>query len=108
MFQAINQKVLSVMNEDQSALTENLPIKNIQNIAFSQLQDDDPVRQEVQNRIYKINSNNGQALVKYLDQLDQEEKLALYRWDHQVPLPAGIAKATLGSRGMPKNPNDLD
>lgn len=67
MFQALHQKVLHVLNDDQGALNENLPVKDFNPLGFSQLPDDDPRKREFERRMNKINTNNGQIMVSYMD-----------------------------------------
>lgn len=47
------------MNDDASAMYENLPVKDFNNLGISYLPDDDPRKVEIEKRVNKINLNNG-------------------------------------------------
>lgn len=88
---ALPHKIIHVINDDSAALTENLtPGTTKEEIA----------------KLKKLHgSNNGQILVNYLDQLDNDKKFALYRWDAEQTLPEDVAKVTLGKRAAPDGLN---
>ena len=97
MLQAIPYRLFHVINDDQSILTDNLPIKTQ---SFSQMTDDG--QKEVLKAKYQ--SNLGQVLVSFDDKFNQddkgnaEKKKALYKWDHQEGLDTEVGKTLLGKR----------
>jgi hypothetical protein len=46
--------------------------------------------------------------VKFADKIENEDKFALYRWDHEEPTAKDISKVALGKRGVPESVQNLD
>lgn len=97
LFQAIQQKIIHVLNEDENVLTENLPVEMAAH-GLSKIAEDDPRKEQVKQIVEKLKNNNGQMLINYFDNLENEKKFALYRWDHQENSSTEVQKATLGRR----------
>lgn len=105
-FKALQHKIIHVLNEDDNVLTENLPVDTPAQGHFSQIPENDPRRNQIDNICTNMRNNNGQMLLNYYDNLENEKKFALYRWDHQKDSSADFQGMTLGKR--PANIQDLD
>lgn len=84
-------KVLHVKNDDVNALEDKIPVR--EEIGLSQSLN--PLAQELKN---KYHLNNGQILVNFHDNQENEKKLALYRFDDTNKIPGDLLKQTLGKR----------
>jgi hypothetical protein len=100
MFNAVPQKIVHVINDDDATLTHNLTLENNLKTeqGFSQVSNTEPGKQEFEQIKKKIGMNNGQLLVNFVDTLENDKKFALYRYDASKPFDEEMARITLGKR----------
>lgn len=100
-FDALPHRVLHVMNDDKAGMYEKFPIINASKMnQMSQSNEFDEVKDQIEAMKDRYKKNNGQMLVNFVDKVDDEKKLALYKFNHQEKMPSDLVQATLGKRGV--------
>ena len=82
--------------------------KNGEGYTMSQLTKHEESIEKMEALKQKYHTNNGQALFTFFDKADNENKCALYRFNHKEEMPEDLAQLALGKRLATSKPEDLN
>ena len=91
--QAASMKFMTVVNDDLSAIEENIPASSFTaDKTVAQLNKDPKVKKETKEYRTNYNQSNGQAIIEYQEKT--EKKMALYRYDTVIPAGKNTIQAS--------------